>query len=71
MPTAGRSHASRPLARCCQPADADVGLSTSFGAPDAFASLTAQTADDRDPDPELAEYNDYLAKLNARTERAR
>ena len=41
-----------------------------FGAPDAFASLTAQTADDRDPDPELAEYNDYLTKLNARSERA-
>jgi hypothetical protein len=42
-----------------------------FGEPDAFASLTAQTADDRDPDPELAEYNDYLTRLNARSERAR
>jgi hypothetical protein len=38
---------------------------------DAFASLTAQTADDRDPDPELADYNDYLTRLNARSERAR
>jgi hypothetical protein len=38
---------------------------------DAFASLTPQTADDRDPDPELADYNDYLARLNARSERAR
>lgn len=37
----------------------------------ALASLTPQTADDRDPDPELAEYNDYLARLNARSERAR
>jgi len=42
-----------------------------FGEVDAFASLRAQTADDRDPDPELAEYNDYLARLNARSERAR
>jgi hypothetical protein len=42
-----------------------------FGQPDAFASLTAQTAGDRDPDPELAEYNDYLTRLNARSERAR
>lgn len=42
-----------------------------FGAIDAFATLTAQTADDRDPDPELAEYNDYLSRLNARSERAR
>jgi len=41
-----------------------------LGALDAFASLTAQTADDRDPDPELAEYNDYLSRLNARAERA-
>jgi DNA-binding transcriptional regulator of glucitol operon len=41
-----------------------------FGAIDAFASLTAQTPDDRDPDPELADYNDYLARLNARSERA-
>jgi hypothetical protein len=38
---------------------------------DSFASLTPQTADDRDPDPELAEYNDYLTRLNARSERAR
>jgi hypothetical protein len=36
---------------------------------DAFASLKAQTADD--PDPELADYNDYLSRLNARSERAR
>ena len=42
-----------------------------FGEVDAFASLTAQTADDRDSDPELAEYNDYLSRLNARSERAR
>lgn len=42
-----------------------------FGQPDAFASLTPQTAHDRDPDPELAEYNDYLTRLNARSERAR
>jgi hypothetical protein len=42
-----------------------------FGQPDAFASLTAQTAADRDPDPELAEYNDYLTRLNARSERTR
>jgi len=35
------------------------------------STLTAQTADDRDPDPELAEYNDYLSGLNARSERAR
>ena len=42
-----------------------------FGEVDAFASLHAQTADDRDPDPELAEYNDYLSRLNARSERAR
>ena len=42
-----------------------------FGDTDSFASLTPQTADDRDPDPELAEYNDYLTRLNARSERAR
>lgn len=41
-----------------------------FGALDAIASLTAQTDDDREPDPELAEYNDYLARLNTRAERA-
>jgi DNA-binding transcriptional regulator of glucitol operon len=41
-----------------------------FGDTDSFASLTPQTADDRDPDPELAEYNDYLTRLNARSERA-
>ena len=42
-----------------------------FGDVDAFASLTAQTADDRDSDPELADYNDYLSRLNARSERTR
>ncbi len=38
------------------------GSSRELGEADAFASLTAQTADDRDPDPELAEYNDYLSR---------
>jgi DNA-binding transcriptional regulator of glucitol operon len=42
-----------------------------FDQGDAFASLTPQTSDDRDPDPELADYNDYLTRLNARSERAR
>jgi hypothetical protein len=42
-----------------------------FDETDSFASLSPQTADDRDPDPELADYNDYLSRLNARSERAR
>lgn len=44
----------------------------SFGL-DAASSLSAeaQTAQDRESDPELAEYNDYLSRLNARAQRAR
>jgi DNA-binding transcriptional regulator of glucitol operon len=44
----------------------------SFGL-DAASSLNAeaQTAQDRESDPELAEYNDYLSRLNARAQRAR
>jgi DNA-binding transcriptional regulator of glucitol operon len=34
-------------------------------------SAEAQTAQDRESDPELADYNDYLSRLNARAERAR
>jgi hypothetical protein len=66
----------RPAPRIATPrttvAVADGGWDfPQFGETDAFASLTAQTDDDRDPDPELAEYNDYLTRLNARSERAR
>jgi DNA-binding transcriptional regulator of glucitol operon len=67
----------RPVAHVA-PAQSAVALAADaewdfpqFGRPDAFASLTAQTADDRDLDPELADYNDYLTRLSARSERAR
>jgi DNA-binding transcriptional regulator of glucitol operon len=66
----------RPAARVATPRTtvsvADGGWDfPQFDDTDSFASLTPQTADDRDPDPELAEYNDYLTRLNARSERAR
>ena len=35
------------------------------------AITAAQEQDDHEPDPELAEYNNYLSRLNARSERAR
>jgi hypothetical protein len=40
---------------------------------DMFASMTfaAQDAEDRESDPELAEYNEYLSRLHARSQRAR
>lgn len=67
----GRPPARIAPARVAQSATEAPWDFDEFGAADAFASLTAQTADDRDPDPELADYNDYLTKLNARSERAR
>jgi DNA-binding transcriptional regulator of glucitol operon len=44
----------------------------SFGL-DSVGALSeeAQAAEDRESDPELADYNDYLSRLNARAERAR
>ena len=40
------------------------------GASGGALSAEAQTAQDRESDPELADYNDYLSRLNARAERA-
>lgn len=44
----------------------------SFGVQAGYAlSAQEQTAQDRESDPELADYNDYLSRLNARAERTR
>ena len=42
----------------------------SFGL-DGSLSAEAQAAQDRESDPELADYNDYLSRLNTRAQRAR
>jgi DNA-binding transcriptional regulator of glucitol operon len=63
----------RPVAGLMTVARLTTADDEAWDSRDMFAPMTfaEQDADDLESDPELAEYNQYLSRLNARSQRAR